>query len=137
MKNISLEDKLVIKSDLQNIGEIEKLIDNISNLCNFDDEVYGRLLLAIVEAANNAITHGNHENADLDVTIEYSINGSEIVFSITDMGNGFDYNSIPDPTAPENIDKPCGRGIYLMRHLSDEITFEDEGRRVNIKFNIA
>ena len=60
----------------------------------------------------------------------------QLVFTITDQGTGFDFSQLPDPTAPENIEKPQGRGIFLMNHLSDGVVFEEPGNKVKITFQI-
>jgi serine/threonine-protein kinase RsbW len=99
------------------------------------DDVYGKLLLSVVEAVNNAIVHGNKMDIDKDVILEYEIDDSKIDFVITDMGEGFDYNNIPDPTKPENIEKTHGRGIFLMNHLADEIEFQKNGSVVKLSFD--
>ncbi|MEM7039373.1 MAG: ATP-binding protein, partial [Bacteroidota bacterium] len=65
-----------------------------------------------------------------------STNPYRIHVAVRDEGTGFDYSSLPDPTAPENLINPGGRGVFLMTHLSDEITFGDEGRKVEMVFNI-
>lgn len=134
MNNIHIEDTLVIDSDIQNIANIEKLIDNQSSILKFDDDVYGKLLLAVVEAVNNAIVHGNKSDISKKVTINYIIDNNCITYTISDEGNGFDPNNIPDPTTMENLVKDCGRGIYLMKHLSDTIEFSNNGSTVTLKF---
>lgn len=134
MSTLPIQDTLVIGSDIAKINEVEKLVDSLSDICNFDDEVYGKLLLSIVEAVNNAIIHGNKLDQQKQVTISYTVDEAEIQMSVTDQGSGFNPGEVPDPTAPENIEKPCGRGIYLMRHLSDDICFSDNGRCVTLKF---
>ena len=61
----------------------------------------------------------------------------ELVFTIKDQGAGFDFDNLPDPTEPENIEKPHGRGIYLMKHLADKVKFSDNGRAVELNFSIS
>lgn len=61
----------------------------------------------------------------------------ELLFQITDQGNGFDFDNIPDPTAPENVEKPHGRGIFLMKNLADEVSFYDNGKKVALRFKIS
>ena len=129
-------ERLVFKSDIKNINLVERLIDDLSEKHNLHDDVYGKLLLSVVEAVNNAIVHGNKMDMEKDVVLEYSIDDSKIDFIITDMGDGFDYNNIPDPTKPENIEKTHGRGIFLMNHLADEIEFSNNGRVVKLSFDI-
>jgi serine/threonine-protein kinase RsbW len=57
------------------------------------------------------------------------------LFAIKDQGIGFDYNNLPDPTAPENIEKENGRGIFLIKNLSDDVEFNNEGNLITITFN--
>ncbi len=129
-------DKIVIESDTKNISLVEKLIDDISNQYNIHADVYGKLLLAIVEGVNNAIVHGNKLDISKKVQVEYLINDTTVQFTIIDEGKGFNFNDIPDPTLPENIEKTHGRGIFLMNHLADKIEFENNGSKVILSFNL-
>jgi len=129
-------ERLVFKSDIKNINLVERLIDDLSEKHDLHDDVYGKLLLSVVEAVNNAIVHGNKMDLDKDVVLEYSLDDTKIDFIITDMGEGFDYNNIPDPTKPENVEKTHGRGIFLMNHLADEIEFTKNGSVVKLSFDL-
>ena len=60
-----------------------------------------------------------------------------LTFTVKDQGPGFDYDNLPDPTDPENIEKPNGRGVFLMRNLADEVIFEEDGRVVELNFNLS
>jgi serine/threonine-protein kinase RsbW len=128
-------EKVIIKSDITNISVVEKLIDDISIQYNLHSDMYGKLLLAIVEGVNNAIVHGNKLDKSKNVTLEYLVSDNEVSFTIEDEGIGFDYDTIPDPTLPENIEKTHGRGIFLMNHLADKIEFENQGSRITLIFN--
>lgn len=128
-------ENLKISSDTQNIRLVERVIDDVCEQYKVNEDRYGNILIAVTEAVNNAITHGNHNNPEKSVTITYSIDPSSITFSISDEGSGFDYKNLPDPTAPENIDKINGRGIFLMKNLSDKIEFDENGKQVQLKFN--
>jgi len=132
MDSISIE----IPSLSENIRIIESFIDNAKDKFRLNDDIYGNIMISVTESVNNAIIHGNKKDKDKNVTILLSLNEGIIRFKITDQGEGFDYASLPDPTAPENIEKPGGRGIFLMRHLSDEIDFEDDGRVVELSFYV-
>ncbi|MBS1558286.1 MAG: ATP-binding protein [Bacteroidetes bacterium] len=132
LKNISIE----VPSLSENIRIIESFIDNAKEKYRFDDDIYGNIMIAVTEAVNNAIRHGNKNDSSKNVTISLSFEDGLIKFKISDEGNGFDYHNLPDPTAPENIEKPGGRGIFLMKHLSDEVTFKDKGRVVELNFYI-
>ena len=128
--------KLVINSNINNISEVEKLIDQVCEDLNIKEDIYGNILIAVTEAVNNSILHGNASNEELKVTIEVDKKESntEVVFTVSDEGKGFDFNHLPDPTAPENIEKPDGRGIFLMKNLSDNVEFFNNGSKVSITF---
>lgn len=128
--------KLVIKSDVKNISTVENLIDEIVEKNNISSEIYGKALLAVIECVNNAIIHGNQGDISKDVTIKYDITDKELIFNILDQGSGFDFHSLPDPTLPENILKVSGRGIFLMKNLSDKLEFNDQGNEISIYFNL-
>ncbi len=129
--------KVEFNSEIKNINIVEKLIDDLSVQFDLHNDIYGKLLLAVVEGVNNAIVHGNKLSKDKIVTVEYMIDDEKVEFTIIDQGTGFDYTNIPDPTKPENLEKTHGRGIFLMHHLADEIEFEEEGRIVKMIFNIV
>lgn len=137
MNRFHIDDTIELASDLKNVGTIEKLIDNQSAVCEFNDEIYGKLLLAVVEALNNAIVHGNKQDLSKKVKIHYIIDNEFIEYTISNEGDSFDPDSLPDPTAPENLEKDCGRGIFLMRNLADEVIYTDEGRTVTLKFKLS
>lgn len=128
---------MVFKSEIKNISLVERLIDDISTKYQLHSDIYGKLLLAIVEGVNNAIMHGNKLEADKDVVVQYEITDKNIKFVISDSGPGFNYQDLPDPTKPENLEKTHGRGIFLMKHLADEVEFNDKGNEVTISFNLT
>ena len=129
-------ERIVFKSDIKNINLVERLIDDLSDEFNLQDDIYGKLLLSVVEAVNNAIVHGNKMDFEKEVMLEYSIEETKIDFIITDKGDGFDFNNVPDPTKPENIEKTHGRGIFLMNHLADEIEFTKNGSVVKLSYDL-
>jgi len=123
-----------IGSDLKYLTEVEVLIDTVCEDLNLKEDRYGNILIAVTEAVNNAITHGNKNNENKKVKVDVKTGDDKIVFIIADEGTGFDYNNLPDPTAPENLEKPDGRGIFLMKNLSDEVNFDLNGSKVSITF---
>jgi len=128
-------DSLSIPSDFEAVSQVEILVDNGCNKLGVNEDYYGNVLIAVTEAVNNAIDHGNKRDNSLDVLVAVGDNPNEFCFTVKDQGRGFDYENLPDPTAPENILKENGRGIFLMRNLADVVEFEDAGRSVNIYFN--
>ena len=133
MDNIRIQ----IPSLSENIRIIESFIDNAKERFSLNDDIYGNIMISVTESVNNAISHGNKGRSDKNVTISLFLNKSQIKFRIEDEGVGFDYDSLPDPTAPENLEKPSGRGIFLMRHLADEVTFIEDGKIVELTFYIG
>ncbi len=129
--------KIVIPSITENIRIIESFIDNAKERFNLDDDIYGNIMIAVTESVNNAIMHGNKNDKSKNVTLSLSLNQNIINFTIIDEGNGFDFQNLPDPTSPENIDKPSGRGIFLMKHLSDEVNFKNAGSMVELSFYMS
>lgn len=130
MKNIRIQ----IPSITENIRMIESFIDNAREKFHLDDDIYGNIMIAVTEAVNNAIKHGNKSDSTKNVSLSLSLNDRLIKFKIEDQGTGFDHENLPDPTAPENLEKPGGRGIFLMKHLSDEVDFKEGGRVVELTF---
>lgn len=130
------EISISIPSLSENIRIVESFIDNAKEKFDLNDDIYGNIMIAVTESVNNAIIHGNKSNKDKNVFLTLNMEDNTIVFNISDEGNGFDYNSLPDPTAPGNIDKPGGRGIFLMKALSDELSFENDGKKVKLSFYI-
>ena len=131
-----MENELRFPSKIDNLVIVEKLIDDLSESYKFSSEVYGNILVALVEAVNNAIFHGNKNNSDKLVNVRYIISENNLTFIVKDEGNGFNINEVPDPTLPENIEKPNGRGLFLMRNLVDSINFNCNGSEVELKFKI-
>ena len=132
MKTIRIE----IPSLSENIRMIESFIDNAKEKYELADDIYGNIMIAVTESVNNAIKHGNSNDKAKSVALSLSLEDSCIKFKIKDEGIGFDYETLPDPTAPENLEKVGGRGIFLMKHLSDEVSFKDNGSCVELCFYI-
>ena len=128
--------ELDIFSKVDNLSYVEKMIDDIASDFKLTSEVYGNILVATVEAVNNAIIHGNKLDGSKKVNIVFTIEDDKLIINIKDEGVGFDYENIPDPTAPENIEKPHGRGIFLIKHLVDEWEFKNNGSEVEFLFKL-
>ncbi|HSZ72791.1 MAG TPA: ATP-binding protein [Cytophagaceae bacterium] len=120
--------KIQIPSISENIRIVESFIDNVKEKFNVDDDLYGNIMVAITESVNNAIKHGNKCDKTKSVILSATCDENALTIRVEDQGDGFDYDNLPDPTAPENLDKVGGRGVFLMKHLSDEVRFEDKGR---------
>ena len=128
-------ESLKLASDFQSIATIEKLIDKVCSNIGVNEESYGNVLIAVTEAVNNAIQHGNKQNGALEIDVSVLDSTKNICFSVKDEGPGFDFNNLPDPTSPDNILKENGRGIFLMKNLADKVEFTDEGNKVSLFFS--
>jgi serine/threonine-protein kinase RsbW len=131
-----MEKKYEIKSKIENLRKVEKLVDDISAEYNISSDLYGNILIAALEATNNAILHGNKLDENKLVYIIINKDEKTLRIRIDDEGEGFDYKNIPDPTAPENIENINGRGIFLMEKLSDGMEFSRNGATVELEFNL-
>ncbi len=88
--------------------------------------------LALEEGLNNAICHGNGYDPKKSVEVIYDVNSQRVEIQITDEGQGFQSQEIPDPTNDENIEKPHGRGIMLIRAYMDEMDYNSRGNQVRM-----
>ena len=134
-EGLTVIDSIKISSDFSSLVDVESLVDHTCSSLGIKEDAYGNVLIAVTEAVNNAIEHGNSFNSDLSVGVTVHDGSKDFCFSISDEGTGFDYDNLPDPTAPENLLKENGRGIFLMKSLSDEIEYEKDGKAVNIYFS--
>jgi serine/threonine-protein kinase RsbW len=89
--------------------------------------------IALREALANAIIHGNHEDRRKHVHVTCRCEPDEVSIGVKDEGKGFDINSVPDPTAPQNIGSIHGRGIHVMKAVTDEVRFEEGGTVVHMR----
>ncbi|MGI9545270.1 MAG: ATP-binding protein [Cyclobacteriaceae bacterium] len=128
--------KIEIPSLGENIRIIESFIDNAKEKYLIDDDIYGNIMIAVTESVNNAIRHGNSGETTKNVFLSLNLYDNMVEFVVEDQGQGFDYQNLPDPTAPENLGKPGGRGIFLMKNLADEVKFKEQGRIVELCFYI-
>jgi len=128
--------KIQIPSIIENIRIVESFIDNSREKFQIEDDIYGNIMVAVTESVNNAIRHGNKFDKDKNVYLSLFVEPKQLKFEIEDEGVGFDPNSLSDPTAPENLENPGGRGIFLMRNLCDEVEFSNDGKTVSLTFNI-
>ena len=128
--------KIKIESTAENLRLVERLVEDVCEIYNVNEDNFGNILIAVTEAVNNAIYHGNKGNPKKTVQIGFENGNKKITFMVCDEGAGFDYNSLPDPTDPNNIDKINGRGVFLMKHLADKVEFNNNGKEVQLTFNL-
>ncbi len=103
---------------------------------HIDENLYPNILICLTEAVNNAIVHGNRLDEQKEIMVSCHERDHEIQFMISDEGSGFNPSDIPDPTSEERIEVEGGRGVFLMKQLTDEIHFLDHGRTVKLMWKI-
>jgi len=127
---------MVIRSDLKAARDVEDAVVAEVRRCGFSESTAFAVKLAMEEGINNAIRHGNGYDPNKTVEVAYEIDAGKVVIVVTDQGQGFDPAGVPDPTIDENIEKPSGRGIMLMRRYMDEVCFNERGNQVRmVKWN--
>jgi serine/threonine-protein kinase RsbW len=126
--------KLKIESEIGNLRIVENAIDSITNESGIGQDSYGKILVASLEAVNNAIIHGNKSDRAKYVVVEILMEKNILKVKVTDEGPGFKPGEIPDPTMPENIELLNGRGVFLMTKLADDIKFNSKGNCVTMTF---
>jgi serine/threonine-protein kinase RsbW len=125
---------LQLPSTLDSITVLENLIEEIADKFKVSEDAFANMMTCLNEAANNAIVHGNKLDPDKKVIVNADVDAKRAVWTITDEGEGFDYNHLPDPTAEENLEKPTGRGVFILKHLADQCIFNSSGNEVELHF---
>lgn len=117
-------------SDLHVSADIQKEIQELWQSHGMSDMDLPDMQLALEEGLANAIKHGNQLDTSKKVTVECYLNEDVVRIVIQDEGEGFDLNDVPDPTLPENLDKPSGRGVMLMKAFMDDVIYNDVGNQL-------
>ncbi|MFC2107503.1 ATP-binding protein [Bacteroidota bacterium] len=130
-------EKLTLDSNLKNITAVESFVEEISDRYHLNETHFGPMLIALTEAFKNAVIHGNKNNSQKKVFIALDPVKNGLSFSISDEGNGFNFESLPDPLSAEDneIDK-TGRGLFLIKSLTSDLSFADNGKTIEMIFNI-
>lgn len=119
------------KSKIENISPVQKKVMDIAAKMDFHEDALYCLRLALDEAIANAIVHGNCLDDSKNVKVTVIPQTDKMVVSVCDDGCGFDQSKLPDPREEVNLQKPNGRGIFLIREFSHEVTFNDKGNQIN------
>jgi serine/threonine-protein kinase RsbW len=129
---------LEIESDPNNLITVEEFVNYFAIELGIKREKLPGLLLSVTEATTNAIIHANKSDKAKKVKINVNVEDKKLVICIIDEGTGFDPQKVPDPTAPENLLKDSGRGLYLMKVYMDEVKYKvtPEGTETILILNI-
>lgn len=127
---------LKLRSNPRSVAAVEPFLERVASKYCVNPDTFGNILVSLTEAVSNAIIHGNQFDETKTVRIQLKKCKDKLAFRVSDEGGGFDYQSLPDPTCPDLVDQPGGRGVYIMRALSDEVEFLDNGSTVEMQFRI-
>lgn len=128
---------LELPTDIRSIEHaVQYVVDHCPDCPPNGGRVNLNFRVGLTEALANAMLYGNNHDPDKRVRVEVCLTKGRIEARITDQGEGFNPTAVPDPTAPENLDKSGGRGLYLMRELLDEVTYNDRGNEVKLVLNL-
>jgi len=122
----------VITTDLSAARDLIREIIREVEAAGYDKDDCFSIRLAMEEALINAIKHGNKFDRSRKIHVSTDIDSQRVEITIADEGEGFDPANVPDPTADENLEKPCGRGIMLMRAYMDKVIYNDKGNEVRM-----
>ena len=134
-KREACSERFVIQSDPQEIQAVEAAILRAMDRRGYGERDRFGVKLALEEAVMNAIRHGNRMDRNKKVTIDFSITDRKITLAVGDEGPGFEPSKVPDPTRGDNLERPCGRGIVLMKAYMDEVEYVKPGNRVVLTKN--
>ncbi len=124
--------RLVFGSDLNDSANILRMVMEDVEAHGFGEDAVFAIRLSLDEALSNAIRHGNNGNPEKQVVVEYGFTEQAFSVSITDEGSGFSPDELPDPTQKENLERPCGRGVMLMKAYMSHVSFNKQGNRVTL-----
>jgi serine/threonine-protein kinase RsbW len=128
---------LRLKSVPESIHEVERLIEEICDSNNLNHSYLGCITVALTEAFTNALEHGNKRNPEKFITVNYDKTSTGLVFNVSDEGEGFNFHSIPEIKDDGQEKVFPGRGIFLIKTLSDNVKFVEPGNEIEIGFKIS
>lgn len=127
---------LLLNSKPENITLVESFVQQLRSNSLVSDSMYYNVLLVLTEAVNNSIFHGNGADPDKNVKVLASVKRNNLFLTVSDEGKGFFPEKLADPTSPERLTQQNGRGVFLMKQLSENVSYTDNGRKVEICFRI-
>lgn len=126
------QDRMLIDSRFDQVAKVQDVIVEAARGHGFDDSALFAIKLSLEEALTNAIKHGNKMDPHKQVAVEFQVSDDLVRIDITDQGQGFHPESVPDPTLDENLEKPCGRGVMLIHAYMTDAYYNDQGNRLTM-----
>ncbi len=127
---------LQLPSKPESITPLELLIEQIADKHQVSEDTFANMMTCLNEIAINAIVHGNKLDESKKVIVKADVDAKRVIWTITDEGEGFDYDHLPDPTAEENLENLTGRGVFIVKQLADQCVFNSKGNEVELHFKI-
>lgn len=124
---------LVIKSEISELRKVEDFLIDIFKEFNLAQKYFNKIYLCVSEAVVNSIKHGNKNDKNKTVLLEVKCKNYELKVRIEDEGEGFDINKIEDPTSLSNLKNESGRGIFIIRNMSNKLKYNEKGNRIQFK----
>lgn len=126
---------LLIKSDISELIKVEIFLMDILKEFKLSQKYFNRIYLCISEAVVNSIKHGNKEDKNKEVLISVDCNNQEIQIQVEDEGDGFDYAKVQNPTEIPNIKNESGRGIFIIKNMSNKLEYNEKGNSIKFKID--
>ncbi len=129
--------ELILESDLKEIRRVEGLVKAMCREHHFEKEFIHDVMLLVTEATNNAIMHGNQFDKTKLARLSCTIENGYLTIEVSDEGKGFDPQALPNPLDPENLLKPSGRGVFLMKHFAELVEYDFSPRGTTLRMRVA
>jgi anti-sigma regulatory factor (Ser/Thr protein kinase) len=124
---------LELPTDIRSIGSaVDYVMTRCLTGCGDGPRLKLNFRVGLTEALSNAMLYGNADDPSKRVLLQISLLDGRVEARVKDQGRGFDPAMVPDPTEPENLMRPCGRGLFLMRELLDEVSYNEQGNEVTL-----
>jgi len=124
---------LTIKSDISELKNVESFVNKLFMSNNIPPKHFNNVLLCVSEAVVNSIQHGNKNDANKKVSIFADCESESIIVKVKDEGEGFNFEDIPDPSLKENLKNESGRGIHIIKALSEQIEYCNKSNSIQFK----
>jgi len=127
---------LILSSCTNNLTQIERFVSDLVVRFHLNEDQHGNILISLTEAVTNAMVHGNKEDVKKSVCIRTESYSDWLKITVSDQGDGFNMEDVPNPTSDERLFCLGGRGVFLMQKLCDGLCFKDNGSTVELNFRI-
>jgi|YelNatPaOPRAMG01_1025707.scaffolds.fasta_scaffold27787_3 serine/threonine-protein kinase RsbW len=133
-----MHETLSFKTDPKELKHIEHSLKSIFRKAGLSKVQMHDILVSTTEAISNAMQHGNKNNPNKTVGVTVDSNTNVVTVTVEDEGEGFEPSQVPNPVLPENLLKPTGRGIHIMKSLMDSVDFQftPHGTKAILKMRI-